>query len=291
MKLRILPPWLAKEENLTQLGDDLGLDLTLEEMESSVGSFNADIVALENGSGKRVVIENQLESTNHDHLGKLITYAAGKSAGILIWIVKRARDEHKAAIEWLNNHTDEDTQFFLIELKLLRIGNSNPAVRYEIVEQPNNWTKEAKKTNPVRNASTQFLFDYWEAFNEFASKNAMFLKQFKVRKPRADHWLSYAAGSSKYSVDNCIWTTKQEIQVQFYIHNDKSIYFQLFEHKEQIEEETKIHYQWQELPEKKASRISISKQADLQNTDDWPSQFQWFVETMVKTKVAMLKYI
>lgn len=284
-------PWLAQEENLSHLGDVLGLDISLEEMESSVGSFNADIVGIEEGTGKRIVIENQLESTNHDHLGKLITFAAGKSANILIWIVKRAREEHKAAIEWLNNHTDEDVQFFLVELKLLRIGNSDPAVKFEIIEQPNNWTKEAKKSNQQKNTNSQFLFDYWEAFNDYASQDESFNRYFKIRKPNADHWLSYAVGSSKYHIDTCIWTKKEEIQVEFYIRDDKSIYHSLLEHKHEIEDETGIHLYWQELPTKKASRISTSKKADLQNRDDWTNQFKWMITMMIIIKTSFLKYI
>lgn len=103
------------------------------------------IYATETGTDRRIIIENQLEDTNHDHLGKLITYASGKDADIVIWIVKRAREEHRAAVEWLNNHTDENISFFLLEIKLYRIGNSDPAVKFEVIEKPNDWTKEIKK--------------------------------------------------------------------------------------------------------------------------------------------------
>ena len=98
-------PWLAKEENMALLADAVGLDITVDEQESPVGDFSVDIFASETGTDRKIIIENQLEDTNHDHLGKLITYASGKSADIVIWLVKRAREEHKSAIEWLNNHT------------------------------------------------------------------------------------------------------------------------------------------------------------------------------------------
>ena len=109
-------PWLAKEENLALLSETIGIDISLEETESNVGSFNVDIFATEEGTSRKIIIENQLEDTNHDHLGKLITYASGKNAEIVIWIVKRARDEHRQAIEWLNNHTDDSSAFCLIEI-------------------------------------------------------------------------------------------------------------------------------------------------------------------------------
>ena len=108
-------PWLAEDDNIAILSDAIGLDITVEEKESTVGDFNVDIYATETGTGKKIIIENQLEDTNHDHLGKLITYASGKSAEIIIWVVKNARAEHRSAIEWLNNHTDDEISFFLFE--------------------------------------------------------------------------------------------------------------------------------------------------------------------------------
>ena len=116
--------WLAQEENMALLGEALDIDIAVEEQEASVGDFRADIVATEARSGRRIVIENQLEDTNHDHLGKIITYASGRDAEIIVWVVRRAREEHRSAIEWLNNHTDENIGFFLCEVKLYRIGDS-----------------------------------------------------------------------------------------------------------------------------------------------------------------------
>ena len=106
-------PWLAEEENMAILSDAIGIDITVDDTESPVGDFNVDIYAVETGTDRKIIIENQLEDTNHDHLGKLITYASGKAADIIVWVVKYAREEHKAAIEWLNNHTDDKIGFFL----------------------------------------------------------------------------------------------------------------------------------------------------------------------------------
>lgn len=141
-------PWLSQDDNISLLADAIGLDITVDETESSVGDFNVDIFASETGTDRKIIIENQLEDTNHDHLGKLITYASGKSADVIIWVVKHAREEHKAAIEWLNNHTDEKIGFFLCEIKLYRIGTSEPAVKFEVIEKPNDWTKEVKRVSP-----------------------------------------------------------------------------------------------------------------------------------------------
>ena len=109
--------WLSKEENLKELSNTIGIDIVLEERESAVGKYSVDIYGKEEGTERKVVIENQLEDSNHDHLGKIITYASGKDAKTIIWIVKRARDEHRQAIEWLNSHTDEEVGFFLLEIE------------------------------------------------------------------------------------------------------------------------------------------------------------------------------
>lgn len=135
-------PWLA--EHLDALGDALGIAIELEERESSVGAFSLDILARDQDSGEAVVIENQIEQSDHEHLGKLITYASGKDAKWIVWIVKEAREEHRAAIEWLNKISDDTIGFFLVEIQLWKIDDSNPAPKFEVVEQPNGWSKAAK---------------------------------------------------------------------------------------------------------------------------------------------------
>ena len=154
-----------------------------------------DIYASETSTNRKIIIENQLEDTDHDHLGKLITYASGKSADIIIWVVKKAREEHRAAIEWLNNNTLETISFFLVEIKLYQIGNSDVAVKFEVVEKPNDWTKEIRR---VTNNSPrhQARYDYWTAFNDYAFQNNTFAKSFNKRKATTDHWMSLSVGSS-----------------------------------------------------------------------------------------------
>ena len=154
-------PWLSQDDNIALLADAVGLDITVDETESSVGDFNVDIFASETGTDRKIIIENQLEDTNHDHLGKLITYASGKSADVIIWVVKHAREEHKAAIEWLNNHTDEKVGFFLCEIKLYRIGNSEPAVKFEVIEKPNDWTKEERRVTLQMQLSSNAMIIGW----------------------------------------------------------------------------------------------------------------------------------
>ena len=283
-------PWLAEEGNLALLADAVGLDITVDETESKVGDFNVDIYATETGTERRIIIENQLEDTNHDHLGKLITYASGKGADVVIWIVKRAREEHRAAIEWLNNHTDENISFFLIEIKLYKIGNSDPAVKFEVIEKPNNWAKEIKKQTSSDPAK-QFRIEYWTAFNEYAFTKQNFSQSFKRRKPSTDHWMTLSLGSSAYHLDILALKKRNAISVEFYISDDKSIYQKLVPHKMEIETDIGFALDWRELPDKKASRIIIEKPVNLDKRDEWNDQFDWIADTCIRFKRAFKKYV
>lgn len=284
-------PWLSEDDNLKQLADAVGLEITLEETESSVGDFSVDIYASETNTGRKIIIENQLEDTNHDHLGKLITYASGKSADIVIWVVKRAREEHRSAIEWLNNHTDDKIAFFLVEIKLYQIGDSDIAVKFEVVEKPNDWTKEIKKqtsSSPI----LQERLDYWIAFNEYAFDNTAFAREFNKRKASTDHWMNFSVGSSA-----CCLTVSQirkynNLIVEWYISDDKELYKTLYFHKDEIEQEMGIQLEWLELPEKKASRIiAFYHDADFTNRDEWSNQFSWIIDTAIKMKKALKKFV
>lgn len=283
-------PWLAEEENLTILADAVGLEITVDETESSVGDFNVDIFATETGTDRKIIIENQLEDTNHDHLGKLITYASGKSADIIIWVVKRAREEHRSAIEWLNNHTDENIAFFLLEIKLYQIGNSDIAVKFEVVEKPNDWTKEIKRN--ISNSTTlQARYDYWVAFNDYAFSNNEFAKFFNKRKASTDHWMTLSVGSSACHISLSQIRKFNNAIVEWYIPDNKDLYHKLYAQKANIENEMGLKLDWNELPNKKASRIIVYKSADFDNKNDWPKQFDWMMDMAIRMKKVFKKYL
>lgn len=283
-------PWLAEDENLAILSDTLGLDITVDETESSVGDFNVDIYASETGTDRKIIIENQLEDTNHDHLGKLITYASGKSADVIIWVVKRAREEHKAAIEWLNNHTDDKIGFFLCEIKLYKIGDSAPAVKFEVIERPNDWAKEIKKTTTA-NPTQQFRYEYWVAFNNYAFKNPEYTKNFNQRKESTDHWMDLSIGSSACHLGISQIQKRNALDVELYINEDKDLFKTFYQKKDEIESACGFKLDWRELPEKKASRIIIEIPVDLADKDKWAEQFEWIMDVTLKMKNTFKKYL
>lgn len=283
-------PWLSQDDNINLLADAVSLEITVDETESSVGDFNVDIYASETGTDRKIIIENQLEDTNHDHLGKLITYASGKSADVVIWVVKHAREEHKAAIEWLNNHTDDKIGFFLCEIKLYKIGASEPAVKFEVIEKPNDWTKEVKKNESI-NGTQQQRYDYWVAFEDFAFQNAQFAKNFNRRKPSTDHWMNFSVGSSACHIAVSQIQKRDELVVELYINEDKELFNSLLQHKDDIEATAGFSFDWRELPEKKASRIVVQKSAALSNQSKWSEQFEWLIDVMLKMKTGFKKYL
>ena len=135
-------PWLA--DNLDLLGNELGLALELTGREHAVGRYSLDLL-LSDAAGRVVIVENQFAQTDHDHLGKLLTYAAGTGAAVVIWIAESLTQEHAAALEWLNDVTDDSVGFFGVELELLRIGGSLPAPHFRVVVQPNDWKKRTRR--------------------------------------------------------------------------------------------------------------------------------------------------
>ena len=279
-------PWLSQDDNISLLADAVGLDITVDETESSVGDFNVDIFASETGRERKIIIENQLEDTDHDHLGKLITYASGKSADVIIWVVKHAREEHKAAIEWLNNHTDEKIGFFLCEIKLYRIGDSGPAVKFEVIEKPNDWAKEVKKSESSSETRQQ-RYDYWVAFQNYAFQNAAFAREFKRRVPSTNHWMNYSIGSSECCISVSQIRNRNEINVALYIPDNKELYQNLLERRSEIEKAADTALFWYELPERKASKIITERSADLADHNSWNEQFDWLTDIMVKMKKAL----
>lgn len=281
--------WLSEEDNLALLSDAIGIDIVLEELESAVGGFSVDLYASEEGTGRKIIIENQLEDTNHDHLGKIITYASGKDASVVVWIVRRARDEHRQAIEWLNQHTDEQIGFFLVEIELWQIDDSACAPMFKVVERPNDWAKELKKV--TANATQQARLEYWTAFNNYAFANKAFAKEFKQRKPSTDHWMSLSIGTSACGMSILRLQQQSQVGVEFYINDDKDLFRMLYGHKEEIEAEVGEELDWRELPEKKASRILIKRNANLTDEQDWPQQFEWVMDKLVKIKKAFKKYL
>jgi len=246
--------WLSKAENLEQLNEVIGLTLSEVEKEVYVGSYRCDLVGIDETTGDKVIIENQLETSDHEHLGKIITYASGLDAKVVVWIVKEAREEHRSAIEWLNNNTSEKLNFFLIEVHAYQIGDSLCAPKFEIVEKPNGFIKNVKTQNGARdyNKSQGERIEFWTRFNEILVERG---KPFNVRKATSDHWYDVAIGRSGVHVSMTLVNKERVVGIELYIREDKKLFDKLYAQKDEIEEKLGLKPEWQKNEGKKSSRI------------------------------------
>jgi len=214
--------WLVKPENLALLSDQLGIEIEPIDTEASIGRFRIDILAKEAITGDMVIIENQLESTNHDHLGKVITYAAGLDAKYLIWIVKDVLPEHLKAVEWLNEHLSDEISCFLVKIEVWQIGDSKPAPRFEVVGIKNDWVATLKKTAANDEPSTRQLncLEFWQHLCTYIRAKD---KTIKLQTPRPSRYLNFAMGDSIAHLSLSISTRKSLFTCQLYISRDKQL--------------------------------------------------------------------
>ena len=285
--------WLSKEENLSILGEELGISFTDIETERFVGAYRCDIVAKnDNNKDEIILIENQLERSNHDHLGKIITYASGLNAPTIIWIVKEARSEHKSAIEWLNNNTISIINFFLIELKAYRIGNSLPAPKFEIIEGPNNFMKNttAMTENKKSNRSKAARYDFWTRLIEYSTncENSI----LKNRNANTEDWMSIPIGISKAHIEIKLNDRGHCIRIVLYIPDDKPLYHSLENLKKDIENDAGHSLEWRNFDRLKKSEI-IYKISGLDFDDDsnYDILMRDTLDNVVRLRDIYIKYL
>jgi len=278
--------WLAEPENIELLGDEIGLDIEVIQTEAGVGRYSTDILAQEETTGRKIIIENQLESTDHRHLGQVLTYAAGREAEYIVWIVQEVRDEHKAAVDWLNEHTDEKINFFLLRIELWKIGSSDPAPKFVVVSRPNDWTKSIRGSSldQREHSDTKLLqLEFWSQLRDFGILQK---PPLRLRTPGAKHWYDVAIGRSDCHVTLTTLTAENKIGCELYIPNSKELFHSLYSNKGAIESALgRNEISWQELPSKKASRIRTFYDFDISSSER-SEAFSWLVETTNKFKAV-----
>ena len=280
-------PWLAREENLSLLADAIGLDLELEAQEKDVGPFRADILCRETANSSWVLIENQLERTDHNHLGQLLTYAAGLNAVTIVWIAERFTDEHQATLEWLNEITGDNISFFGLEVELWRIGSSPIAPKFNIVAKPNIATKgkAGTKVSSELTPAKALQLEFWTAFREYVTEHSSVVR---AQKPLAQHWMNFAIGTARAHVYAFVDTRAKRIGARLQIHDrpDRLAFFNLLQaDKAALEQEFGVKLDWEECRDKKSSYISIRKNsADPHKKADWPRQQEWLLKTLESYK-------
>lgn len=282
-------PWLACDEPLSLLGDTLGLELEFVEAEKGVGPFRADIVARDTADGSFVLIENQLERTDHTHLGQILTYAPGLDAVTIVWVACRFREEHRAALDWLNENTNDKLRFFGLEIELWQIGNSPPAPKFNVVCKPNDWVKGAARRvgEATELTPTKLLqFEFWQFFSEFCDGKGLRIKPIK---PAPQHWMTMAVGRTGFSLTAVVLGRGSNsgsesglIRAEFNVLDARENLEPFLTDQDEIHSELGFTLSWHNPESKKAARAWIAQSADISDRDSWQNACQWLTDHLEK---------
>lgn len=283
--------WL--EEHIDVLSQRLELRLAVTGREKRVGDFIIDLVC-EDEAGRQVVIENQLERTNHSHLGQLLTYMIGVDAKQAIWIATESRPEHQKVIEWLNESSPDDIGFYLVKVEAARIGNSDLAPLFTILAAPDKQSKELGEEKKTWAARHQVRNDFWTLLLERARVKT---KLFNNISPSRSNWIGTSAGVSglKYT----FVVTNDWGAVELYIDSDKEsgaknkeLFDSLYSNRDEIESNFGGPLDWERLDAKRASRIRKSfNDLGLSNSDQWDNLQTQMIEAMIRLEKAVKPFI
>jgi Domain of unknown function (DUF4268) len=279
--------WL--EQNLEVLAERLGIELTLVQREKTVGDFNVDLLC-EDESGRPVIVENQLEKTDHDHLGKLLTYLVNLNASAAIWVTGDPRPEHEKVIDWLNESTGADTAFYLVKVEAVRIGESSPAPLFTVIASPDEQSREVgekKKEWADRHYKRE---EFWKGLLE---KSKQRTRLFATISPGRHAYIATGSGKSGVTFNYVILMDSGASEL--YIDHDhetgagnKAIFDALVAQKKDIEAEFGGPLEWERLSEKRASRIRKRfEDRGLAQPDSWPSLQIDMLEAMIRLDKAL----
>ena len=272
--------------------------LHFEGKEQAVGPFSADIVCRNTADDKRVVIENQLEPTDHTHLGQLITYCAGLESETMIWVAETIRDDHRAAVDWLNDMTPAGIAFFAVEVELWRIGDSPLAPTFNVVSQPNEWIRNVRSTaataelTDVRRAQLAF----WTAFYDLMVGSS----DIPCNKPDAGPYMRHSAGRPGFHFRSAMSTWNSvhggyavgELRVDLSIdHANRDIFFDLLlDQSDEIQTELGEDLTW-ENPETGRPRLYLQRDADILDRDQWDDYRKWLKDRIERIHGVLVSRI
>ena len=284
---RDFTPWLAT--HLDQLGKELQMDLELERAEFAVGPFSADVVLWNANTGQRVVVENLLETTDHDHLGKLITYAAALEARWAVLVAKAFRPEHRSALTWLNSISGEGCGFFGIEVHAVRIGDSPAAVRLDVVVAPDDFARRARAGAKTVSETNSRYTDWWAEF--LPAFHEAHPGWSNAQVPQPVNWMTFPSGKSGVSYELSFayptGASNYSLRAGIYIDDGEAVYPALEAQRSAIEAACGLALQWEPLENARASRVATYLDpADPADRARWPAYRAWAIETLGELRRA-----
>lgn len=280
-------PWLAA--HLELLGATLGIELELIATESPVGKFSADILARDLGTGRTVVIENQLEPTDHSHLGQLITYAAGLDASVIIWVCRELREEHRQALDWLNRGHGAGTDFFGVVLELLQIDGSAPAVNFRPVASPNDWSRSSAASARGSAAPSSRQQRYQLFFQELIDELREVHRFTNARAGQPQGWYSFSAGARGFSY-GASFAQGGRVRAEVYVDGgdaevNHAMFALLLADREALESAFGEPLEWEALEGKRACRITIYRTGSIEDADEDLEVYRaWLIARLLRFK-------
>jgi hypothetical protein len=275
-------PWVAnsvRSEETSRLEDVLELDLEVVKVEKSVGRYSMDILAEVVDDNRTVVIENQLESSDHNHLGKSLAYASGVDADIVVWIAQQFYDEHRDAMQWLNQNSQEGINLFALRLEVWTIGDSEPAVRLNPVAEPSEWKKKAQRPEGELSETEKLQEEFWTQFRDRIETRETPLS---TRKPKARSWYGVSIGKTGFNISFIFDSQESMLRAGLVIEDDADAYRKLEEKREDINQELDKDLVWNKPKEtrsgKERSKLMFSKETDVTDQERWDEYLDWMIE-------------
>lgn len=284
-------PWLA--DNIGALSEALGMDLELIEKEASVGDFSLDLLAKDLGTGHKVVIENQLNSTDHDHLGKLLTYAAGLDARTVIWVAQAIRDEHRQTLQWLNERTSSETNFFGVSVEVFQIDESKPAYKFLPVVFPSEWKKGGRGGDvQVSSRGEAYRQFFQQLIDELREKHRF--TSAKAGQPQ--NWYNFSSGVSGVPFA-ASFAQGSRVRVEAYIdlgdaEMNKALFDKLHACRKEIEDAFGEPLEWERLEGRRASRIANYCRGSIQAPPEELEKIrQWMIDRLLRLKKVLVPFL
>lgn len=271
-------PWLS--ENLEVLSDVLGLELELESTEVSAGDFSADIVARDVATNRKIIIENQYGSTDHRHLGQIITYSSVLNAGVVVWVAEKVRSEHKSAIDFLNKNLREDLQVFALEASVIRIDDSKPAFNFKIISMPAE-INSGKSTSSVEVSESRERYRTY--FQGLLDELRVTHKFTKAKAAQPQNWYTFSSENSKYYKYSASFAQGGLVRIEFYIDcgdkvKNEQIFDYLFAERISINEKFGSELSFEKLETKRACRVAIYRDGSIESDSEELIEIkQWMV--------------
>lgn len=280
-------PWLATVEGIGQLAEAIGIELEVDNTEVAVGPYSADVLARDVGTGRPVIVENQLARTDHSHLGQLLTYASALEASAVVWVATDFSQEHQRALDRLNEHTSDELAFYGVRLEVWKIDDSSPALRFNVLSSPPDVSRRVAKqqANVDLTPTRELQLEFWSALEPRLRESKDIPS---TQTPRPQYWYDVALGHSDIFLSNTASPETGKVSIRVYLRHriaDKALEFFLTK-KTEIEKEIGHQLNWDPNPDTRDKIVQLEREADISNREQWPEILDWMEEHIIKFRKA-----